>query len=160
VAQEVYRMKKLLLPGALVGMMFSAVALPVVTYYRDVLPILQKHCLACHRPGQIAPMSFLSYERTRPWADAIKQVVVTAKMPPWSGGSLVSFGQDHVLSQSEVDTIVQWVEGGAIAGNAKEAPPPAYPEEARLDPDGPESSTPQHRGMKATVSGPGVGVVK
>ena len=143
-------MKELLLSGVLVGMVFGTVTLPVVTYYRDVLPILQKHCLACHRPGQIAPMSFLSYERTRPWADAIKHVVVTAKMPPWSGGSLVSFGQDHVLSQSEVDTIVQWVDGGAIAGNVKDAPLPAYPEKAALDLDGPESSASQGRGVEAT----------
>jgi hypothetical protein len=66
-------MKTLLLPGALVGMVFGTVPMPVVTYYRDVLPILQKHCLACHRPGQIAPISFQSYQETRPWADAIKE---------------------------------------------------------------------------------------
>jgi hypothetical protein len=66
VEQGVNRMKELLLSSVLVGMVFGTVTLPVVTYYRDVLPILQKHCLACHRPGQIAPISFLSYERTRP----------------------------------------------------------------------------------------------
>jgi hypothetical protein len=85
-------------------------------------------------------------------------------MPPWSGGSIVSFGQDHVLSQSEVDTIVQWVDGGAIAGNVKDASLPAYPEKAALHLDGPESSTsqdavlrqpggtePKGRGMKVLV---------
>jgi hypothetical protein len=153
-------MKKLLVPGALVSMVFGTVQLPVVTYYRDVLPILQKHCLACHRPGQVAPISFLSYQQTRPWAEAMKHVVVTAKMPPWSGGSPVSFGQDHVLSQSEVETIVQWVDGGAIAGNAKDTPPPSYPEEAGLDPYGPESIAPQHRGVRAAMSGLGLGVVQ
>jgi hypothetical protein len=61
--------------------------------------------------------------------------------------------------QAEVETIVQWVDAGAI-GNAKDAPPPAYPEEAFLDLDGPESSTPQGSGMKATVTGLGLGVLK
>ena len=123
-------MKQVLLAGAVVGTLFATVRLPVVTYYRDVLPILQQHCLACHRPAHIAPMSFVTYAQTRPWVDAIKHVVVTARMPPWSGGSPVSFGADHSLSTSEVETVVRWVEGGALAGDAKDAPPPAYPEEA------------------------------
>ena len=153
-------MKKLLVPSALVSLAFGTVATPGVMYYRDVLPILQKHCLACHRPGQIAPISFLSYQQARPWADAIKHVVVTAKMPPWSGGSPVSFGQDHVLSQAEVNTIVQWVDGGAIGGNAKDAPPPAYPEEARLDLDGPSLGNSSGARMEPTLTGVGLGVVK
>jgi hypothetical protein len=52
-------------------------------------------------------MSFGTYDRTRPWADAIKHAVVTARMPPWSGGTPVSFGQDHSLAKSEVETLVQ-----------------------------------------------------
>ena len=43
-----------------------------VTFHRDVLPILQARCQSCHRPGEIAPMSFLSYQTTRPWAKAMK----------------------------------------------------------------------------------------
>jgi hypothetical protein len=54
-----------------------------VTFHKDVLPILQKDCQSCHRPGQIAPMAFLTYENVRPWAKAIKAAVVTRKMPPW-----------------------------------------------------------------------------
>ena len=50
----------------------------VVTFNRDVLPILQKNCQICHRPGEIAPMSFLTYDSTRPWAKAIKLAVATA----------------------------------------------------------------------------------
>ena len=52
------------------------------TYYRDVLPILQKNCQSCHRPGQIAPFSMLSYESTRPWARSIKTKVESRQMPP------------------------------------------------------------------------------
>src|SRR5262245_35545329 len=54
-----------------------------VTFNKDVLPILQKNCQSCHRPGQIAPMSFLTYQDARPWAKAMKAAVVTKKMPPW-----------------------------------------------------------------------------
>src|SRR5688572_33256144 len=54
-----------------------------VTFHKDVLPILQKNCQSCHRPGQIAPMSFLTYNDTRPWAKAMKNAVITKKMPPW-----------------------------------------------------------------------------
>ena len=53
------------------------------TFYKDVLPVLQNNCQECHRPGEAAPMSFLTYESTRPWAKAIKAAVVTKKMPPW-----------------------------------------------------------------------------
>jgi hypothetical protein len=53
------------------------------TFYKDVLPILQKNCQSCHRPGQIAPFSMLSYESTRPWARSIKTKVVSRQMPPW-----------------------------------------------------------------------------
>src|SRR5439155_24529925 len=54
-----------------------------VTFHRDVLPIRQKNCQRCHRPGQIGPMPLLSYKEARPWAKAIKQAVVSRKMPPW-----------------------------------------------------------------------------
>ena len=54
-----------------------------VTFNKDVLPILQKNCQDCHRPGEIAPMSFLTYEDARPWAKAIKAAVVKRQMPPW-----------------------------------------------------------------------------
>jgi mono/diheme cytochrome c family protein len=54
-----------------------------VTFHKDVLPILQKNCQNCHRPGQIGPMSLLTYDEARPWAKSIKQAVITRKMPPW-----------------------------------------------------------------------------
>jgi hypothetical protein len=123
-------MKRLLLAAAVIGTMSGTVRLTNVTYYRDVLPVLQQHCLSCHAPGQIAPISFLSYRQTRPWADAIKQVVVTGKMPLGIGA--VPWHREHPLSMRDIDTIVAWVDGGAVAGDPKDAPPPAYPEEAIL----------------------------
>src|SRR5262245_31858843 len=61
----------------------SAQSAPEVTFHKDVLPVLQKNCQTCHRPGQIAPMSLLTYEQARPWARAIKAKVLAREMPPW-----------------------------------------------------------------------------
>jgi hypothetical protein len=95
------------------------------TYYRDVLPILQKNCQSCHRPGQIAPFSMLSYDSTRPWARSVKTKVESRQMPPWFADPHVQeFSNNPSLSDAQVSMIVRWVEGGAIAGDAKDAPQP------------------------------------
>jgi hypothetical protein len=72
----------------LLALVFSGAAMAAdeqasPTFNKDVLPILQKNCQTCHRPGQIAPMSFLTYKETRPWAKAMKTAVASRKMPPW-----------------------------------------------------------------------------
>src|SRR5580698_4565808 len=96
-----------------------------VTFHKDVLPILQKNCQGCHRPGQIAPMSFLTYDSARPWAKAMKVAVATKKMPPWFADPQFShFANDRSLKQSDIDTIAKWADGGALEGNAKDAPAP------------------------------------
>lgn len=101
-----------------------------VNYYRDVAPILQKHCESCHRPGEIGPMALTSYEQVRPWAKAIKAAVATRKMPPWGAEPGVGqFQNDPSLSSAELNTIVSWVDSGSKAGNKTDAPTPvAYTE--------------------------------
>ena len=119
-------MMSLVLAVLAVGMpaMASEQSSPV-TFAKDVLPILQTNCQSCHRPGQIAPMSLLSYQEARPWAKAIKAAVVTRKMPPWSADpSYGHFTNDRSLKQSEIDTLVKWADGGAAEGNPKDAPAP------------------------------------
>jgi hypothetical protein len=121
-----------------------------VTYNKDVLPILQRNCQTCHRPGQIAPMSFLSYQSTRPWAKAMKAAVAARKMPPWFADSQVGhFLNDRSLKQSEIDTIAKWADGGAPEGDAKDAPAPLkWPEGWQIQPDvivaGPVTDVPAH----------------
>src|SRR5437879_1524298 len=56
---------------------------PQVTFNKDVLPVLQKNCQNCHRPGEAAPFSLLTYKEARPWAAAMKEAVLSKKMPPW-----------------------------------------------------------------------------
>jgi hypothetical protein len=96
---------------------------PSATFYRDVLPILQERCQSCHRAGEIGPMPLGTYTEARPWAKAIRQAVVTRKMPPWNAdGPHGKFRNDPSLAQKEIDTLVAWVDGGAPEGNAKDAP--------------------------------------
>ena len=93
-----------------------------VTYNRDVLPIFEKNCVGCHRPGQIAPMSFVTYETTRPWAAQIKAVVSAKKMPPAvTNPHYIMLTKDDGLTQADIDTIVKWVDGGAAEGTAQPA---------------------------------------
>jgi len=95
------------------------------TFYKDVLPVLEKNCQNCHRPGEAGPMSFMSYESTRPWAKAIKSAVVSKKMPPWfADPHYGKFANDRSLSDQDVKTLVAWVDNGAQAGDPKEAPQP------------------------------------
>jgi len=100
-----------------------------VTFHKDVLPILQKNCQTCHRPGQIAPMSLLTYEQARPWARSMKAKVLAREMPPWFADPAYGrFANDRRLAEKDIETIARWVDAGAPAGDAKDAPPPvAFP---------------------------------
>lgn len=96
-----------------------------VNFYKDVLPVLEKNCQGCHRPGEAAPMTFLDYQSTRPWAKAIKSVVISRKMPPWfADPHYGKFANDRTLSEADLNTLVAWVDNGAKAGNPKDAPKP------------------------------------
>ncbi len=96
-----------------------------VTFYQDVLPILQRRCQGCHRPGEPAPMPLLTYETVRPWGKAIRQAVLRGTMPPWFADPHVGrFTNDRSLPQSEIGTLVSWIDGGSPAGDAEKAPPP------------------------------------
>ena len=93
-----------------------------VTFSKDVLPILQKNCQTCHRPGQAAPMSLIHYKEARPWAKAIKAAVTLRKMPPWFADPGVGhFTNDRSLQQSEIDTLAKWADTGAVEGDPKDA---------------------------------------
>jgi hypothetical protein len=93
------------------------------TFYRDALPILQAHCQECHRPGEAAPMPFLTYAQVRPWAKAIRTQVASGKMPPWFADPCCGkFSNDRSLSKADRDALTQWADSGAEAGDAKDAP--------------------------------------
>jgi hypothetical protein len=100
------------------------------TFYRDVAPILEKHCQECHRPGESAPMPLVTYEQVRPWAKAIRDAVVSRKMPPWFADACCGhFSNDRSLREDEIKTLEQWVEAKAPKGDAADAKPPrAWPQ--------------------------------
>ena len=106
-----------------------------VTYARQVAPILFENCVSCHRPGEIAPMSLLSYDEVRPWARAIKDKVQTRQMPPWFPDPQHGiFKNDARLTQPEIDTLVAWVDAGAPGDLADLPPVPTFSDGWQLGP--------------------------
>ncbi|MDX2039602.1 MAG: thiol-disulfide isomerase [Acidobacteriota bacterium] len=102
----------------------SKTTLKSVTFTKDVAPIFYKSCAECHRAGETAPFSVLSYKEVRPWAKAIKEKVVSKEMPPWHADPhFGEFKNNPSLTQAEINTISAWVDGGAAEGNPKDLPP-------------------------------------
>ena len=111
--------------GSLLMVPGAAAAADSPTFYKDVLPILQSNCQTCHRPGEVAPMSLITYQDARPWAKAIKASIAAKKMPPWfADPDYGLFANERRLSTNEVATLTAWADTGALAGNEKDAPPP------------------------------------
>jgi hypothetical protein len=108
----------------------QATAANVPTFTTDVAPILFKNCTSCHRPGEIAPMSLLTYEDARPYARAILEEVEAGHMPPWHAEAPEgTFSNERRLSTAEKSTLMRWASGGAPRGNPADMPTaPAYAE--------------------------------
>jgi hypothetical protein len=95
------------------------------TFYRDVLPILRRHCQDCHRGGGIAPMPFETYEQTRPFAGAIAHAAQDKSMPPWfADASVGRFSNDPSLTAEQISTLAAWAAANAPSGDERDAPPP------------------------------------
>ena len=95
----------------------------VTTFNKDVLPVLQQNCQVCHHPGGVAPMSFTTYSGTRPWAKAIKDAVISRKMPPWFADPHVGeFRNAPKLLQSDIVKLAAWADGGALEGSVSDRP--------------------------------------
>jgi hypothetical protein len=95
-----------------------------VTFYKDVLPILQNRCQECHRTGEIGPMALTTYKETRPWAKSIRESVLSRTMPPWfADPNHGHFSNDRSMGKQEIETLVAWADSGAAEGDVKDAPP-------------------------------------
>src|SRR5688572_22608821 len=95
------------------------------TFTKDIAPIFQEKCEACHRSDSIAPMSLVTYEEVRPWARSIKARVASRQMPPWHIDKTVGiqqFKNDRSLSDEQIETVVAWVDKGAPHGDSKDMP--------------------------------------
>lgn len=128
------------LTTSLIGLCFAAwvyqfcqvgqTSAAVITFNKDIAPIIQTKCQTCHRPGEVAPMAFLSYKQVRPWAKSIREAVTSRTMPPWFADEKhTEFSNDPRLSPKEIEAIKAWVESGAPEGDPKDLPPnPKFPE--------------------------------
>ena len=118
--------RRCLATGALLaGCAVAATTTKEVTFQKDVLPVLQKRCQGCHRPGEAAPFSMLTYKDARPWAKAMKEALLTRRMPPWFADPAVGhFKNTPSLAQAEINTITSWADSGAPEGDPQTAPPP------------------------------------
>ena len=94
------------------------------TFSKDVAPIFYEKCISCHREGEVAPMSLITFREARPWARAIHEKVTTREMPPWHADRRYGeFRNDLSLTQPEIDTIAAWVSSGAREGDPAQVPP-------------------------------------
>jgi hypothetical protein len=106
---------------------FAADGTKPVTFTKDVAPIFERACQSCHHAGTSAPMSLVTYNEARPWAKSIKEHVATRDMPPWHLDKTVGirkYKNDRSLSDSEIATVVKWVDSGAPQGDPADLPAP------------------------------------
>ena len=103
----------------------ASAAAQTPTFTKDIAPIFQDKCEACHRPDSMAPMSLKTWPEARPWAKSIRTRVMDRQMPPWQMDHTVGiqkFKNDRSLTDPQIDTIVRWVDGGAPQGDPKDMP--------------------------------------
>ena len=124
----------------------SAYADGEATFNNQVVRIFQQHCQTCHRPGNVAPFSLMTYADARPWARAIREAVLLKTMPPWKPVDAHGvFQGERSLTDQEIQTISDWVNNGAEEGAATDLPQPiSFPEtwslgtpDITLQPSGP-----------------------
>jgi len=110
---------------------------PTPTFAKDVAPIFYKNCVVCHRAGEIAPMSLMTFSEARPYARSIATSVSKGTMPPWHADpSHGQFQNDRRLSDTDKDTIARWANGGTPEGNPKDMPAaPKFPTGWTIQPD-------------------------
>ena len=104
-------------------------AVRAVTYSAQIAPILNEHCVSCHRPDAVAPFSLSTYAEVRARARTIAAVTRRRVMPPWKPATGVRFLGERRLRGDEIDLIQRWVAAGAPEGEPAQAPePPSWPD--------------------------------
>src|SRR5580704_1122780 len=111
-----------------------ATAVPQVSYSRDIAPIIFRSCATCHRPGEAAPFSLLTYSDVKKHARQIAEVTRSRTMPPWlPEPQALKLADELRLPDAEIDRIERWVEQGAVEGAVADLPaPPKFVEGWRL----------------------------
>ena len=87
--------------------------------------LLQQHCQDCHRPGEAAPFSLLTYKEAADWSAALREAVAQRRMPPWHADPAHGhFRNCRRLSDADRATLLAWVKQGCAEGNPADLPPP------------------------------------
>lgn len=109
--------------GCFIGREPAAAATSEVKYSKHIAPILQNHCQECHRPGQVAPFSLLTYEQASKWSKTIVEVVSDGRMPPWNADPRHGeFANDRRLPEPDRKLLLAWVKQGCPKGEDKDLP--------------------------------------
>jgi len=96
-----------------------------ITYAKDIAPVVQEHCVVCHRAGEIGPFALTSYDDVASWSATIREVVQDQRMPPWHADSDAGkFVNDRRLSDRDRQRLFNWIENGMPAGDAADLPEP------------------------------------
>ncbi len=95
-----------------------------LTYHKDVEPLLQKHCQACHREGEVGPLNLLTYKDVMAYAGMVEEVILHERMPPFPGETTRSFAADERLTEDERNTLLEWLRSDRRQGDPADAPPP------------------------------------
>src|SRR5215472_11836395 len=102
----------------------SSPAATAVTFGHDIAPIIYKHCSPCHRPGESAPFSLLTYDDVKAHAGLIASAVASRRMPPWLPDPERShFIEERRLSDSQIRQFLDWIKQGSQKGADSEIPP-------------------------------------
>jgi peroxiredoxin len=113
--------------GCLIARVNKTQAEGEITFARQISRILQKNCQECHRPGQVGPMSLITYEDVAPWADTIREVLQQGRMPPWYADPQYGhFANDRRLPPDEKAALLHWLDHGLPPGNDADLPPPRH----------------------------------
>jgi hypothetical protein len=100
---------------------------PLPTFNQNVAPILYANCVICHRPGEVAPMSLMTFADARPWARAMKVRVLAREMPPWyADPQFGDFRNKPAITQADIETLTAWADAGAPEGDGAPPPPPDF----------------------------------
>ncbi len=114
-------------PGCLIGRTPKHSTKPSsgLTFTKHIVPILQKYCQECHRPGQIGPMPLQEYSDVAAWSEMIREVIENRRMPPWHADNTVAkYSNDRSLPDEARLTLRNWIDEGCVQGDAKDLPPP------------------------------------
>ncbi len=112
-------------PGCLIGRVHKSSGDAEVTYTKHIAPLLNRHCVECHREGEIAPFALTKYEEVAGWADTLVEVVADNRMPPWHANpEHGQFSNDRRLSDDEKSLLTRWVSAGTPEGDSRDLPAP------------------------------------